>query len=304
MLAEITIMTKIQLGRGLLLTLCLATSLAIAGEQASVTSKPQVIDFWNGNKTAARQAYERDILEAVLKATESSHGPWRIQESRADYPKAEDEASVFRSKGHHLFVTVAGNKKLENEAKIVIPTPIMKGLLGYRIPIIGESDRAMFAKVNTEDDLRKLGLGIPETWADADLFRHNGYKVVERGDFDTLFERLARGEFDYVAFGANEVAGVFEDRAKQVGDLIVEPTLLLYYPFPLLIYVNPQEPELADRIGTGLNRIVDNGVLDRIFTSYYGDVVDQLNLKKRQLIVLENPLLPASMPPMNPDLAK
>lgn len=290
------------ISRSALCVLWLLAVTAEAGVESKPAAEPLVIDFWNGNRTQARQEYEREILQAVLDATKDTHGPWQIKEDVSDYPKAEDEGGVFRVKGHDLFVTVAGNKKLENEQKIVIPVPIMKGLLGYRIPIVREEDLQKFSKITSEKQLKKLRLGIPETWADADLFRHNGYKVVEKGDFDSLFKRLAAGEFDYVAFGANEIAGVYEDRAKHVEGLVIDDSLLIYYPFPLVFYIHPERQKLAERINAGLGEIKNNGTLDRIFQSYYGNIVEEQGLHKRKVIMLENPILPSEMKNLRPQL--
>lgn len=266
---------------------------AMTADAEQPVAEPLLIDFWSGNRTEARQNYERDLLKSVLDATTQTYGPWQLTENKSDYPKAQDEAGVFRAKGHHLFVTVAGNKKLANEDKIVVPIPIMKGLLGYRILIIREEDRETFAQITSAHQLKQLRLGIPETWADADLFRHNGFKVVERGSFDDLFDRLAAGEFDYVAFGANEIDDVYTNRAKAVDGLRIEDSLLVFYPFPLVFYVHPEKVELARRVQAGLQAISDNGTLDEIFARYYGSVIQSLHLEQRQQISLENPMLPS-----------
>ncbi len=260
------------------------------------------IKFWNANKTTSRQIYELEVLEAALKATRNRYGDWTLLEDKTDYPAAEDEASIFRVKGFDIFATVAGNLKLANEAKIIIPIPLMKGLLGYRILIIRESDREKFAAMTAAQQLKTLRLGIPNTWADAELFRYNGYSVVEKGSFDDLFVRLRDKEFDYVSFGANEVDGVFNGRAKLAGDLITESSLLLYYPFPLVFYVNPTNPLLAKRITSGLKTIARNGILDTLFKKHYGIFIDKLNLKNRHIIRLENPMLPQEMADFKPSV--
>ncbi len=285
-----------------LLAACCAAAMAFAADKpASAELKPATaIKFWNGNKTPSRQQYEREILDAVLTATEATKGPFSIVESREDYPLAEDEASVFRSKGFDIFGTVAGNQKLANEQKILIPLPLMKGILGYRILIVRKADAATFAAIKSAADLKKLRMGIPNTWADAGLFRHNGYPVVEKGSFDDLFQRLENNEFDYVTFGANEVTSVFTERAAKSGKLIVEPSLLVYYPFPLVFYVNPQQPALADRVTNGLQTISANGELDKIFNRFYGDLLGQLHVAKRTRITLENPILPKEMAGFKP----
>lgn len=260
------------------------------------------IKMWNGNKTESRQEYEREILGAVLKATSKVAGDMAVQEDLTDYPLAEDEASVFRTKGFDIFGTVAGNSKLAHEQKILIPLPLMKGLLGHRILIIRAADKNKFAALKSAQQLQQLRMGIPATWADAELFRQNGYPVVERGSFDELFERLENKEFDYVTFGANEVDGVFKARAAESGALIIEPSLLVYYPFPLVFYVNPANKQLAERVAQGLQLIAANGELDAIFQRYFGAELRALNLPARTKISLKNPILPAEMADFKPSI--
>lgn len=274
------------------------------GISASIANAAPVteISLWNGNKTESRQEYEREVLVAALAATSKTHGDWNLSIDNTDYPTAEDEASVFRTKGFDIFGTVAGNPKLASEKKILVPLPLMKGLLGYRILIIRAEDKEKFAAIKSANSLKKLRMGIPATWADAELFRKNGYQVIEKGSFDDVFTRLHKNEFDYVSFGANEVTGVFADRAASVGKLAIDQSLLVYYPFPLVFYVNPNNKALAERVILGLETITANGELDKIFNRYFGKDLAQLKLKERQVIELENPLLPAEMAEFKPGI--
>lgn len=259
------------------------------------------ISLWNGNKTQSRQVYEREVLEAALAATRSTHGRWELREDLTDYPRAEDEANIF-AKGIDIFGTVAGNPKFAVKKKIMVPHPIMKGILGYRLLIIRKADSEQFSAVKSAEGLRRLRMGIPATWADAALFRHNGYTVVEKGSFDELFQRLENNEFDYVTFGANEIADVFATRAAQSGELIVEPSLVVYYPFPLVFYVNPDNSALAERVRTGLEIIIGDGELDRLFNRHYGVQLTKLALRTRTRITLKNPLLPTELSNFKPSL--
>lgn len=278
------------------------------GSALAVTEEPQgspavtQIKLWNGNKTESRQHYEREILDSALKATTAAHGNYQLQEDLTDYPLAADEASVFRSKGFDIFGTVAGNAKLANEKKILIPVPLMKGLLGYRILIIRAADKEKFAAITSAQQLQQLRMGIPSTWADAELFRHNGYKVEEKGSFDDLFSRLENNEFDYVTFGANEVTGVFNERAAKSGKLMVDSSLLVFYPFPLVFYVNPDNKALAGRVTEGLQIISSNGERDKIFNRYFAADLKAVNLPSRTMIKLKNPILPSEMADFTPSL--
>ena len=154
---------------------------------AAAISNTTVVDLWNGNRSAIRQVYERKVLVAVLEATAEDWGPWVIEETLDEYP-GDDEALVFTEKGHDLFVTIAGNQKFKAGDMIVIPEPMTKNLLGYRIPIIREQDADIFSSITQEKDLQKLRHGIPLTWSDAVIFRHNGYEVVESGELDAIFD--------------------------------------------------------------------------------------------------------------------
>lgn len=260
-----------------------------------------MVDLWNGNRSQIRQVYEKEVLAAVLKATEEDFGPWEIKETLDEYP-GDDEALVFSEKGHDLFVTIAGNQKFEEGDMIVIPKPMTKNLLGYRVPIIREGDSELFENISNREEVQQLKHGIPETWSDAVIFRENGYQVVEDGDFDDIFVRLENDLFDYTAFGANEVMSVYENRASQREGLTIDQNILIFYPFPLVFYVNPDLSDLAVRVEEGMERISDNGELDSIFNRYYGDIVEKLNLNERILFELDNPLIPDEFRDLKPNL--
>lgn len=290
----------------ILFTFSLITVSCDGGETQSETTNTSIsdttmVDLWNGNRSQIRQVYEKEVLTAVLEATEKDFGPWSIKESLEEYP-GDDEALVFSEKGHDLFVTIAGNQKFEEDDMIVIPKPMTKNLLGYRVPIIREGDSELFENISKREELQQLSHGIPETWSDAVIFRENGYRVVEEGDFEDIFDRLENGLFDFTAFGANEVMTVYENRASHNEGLTIDQNILLFYPFPLVFYVNPDLPDLAERVEEGMERIIQNGELDSIFNRYYGDIVEKLSLNERILFELDNPLIPDEFRDLKPDL--
>jgi hypothetical protein len=229
-----------------------------------------------------------------VNVTNAEYGPVEVQVDNTDYPCAEDEANIF-TKGADVLVTVAGNVKFIDKQTLVIPQPLTKGLLGFRLLLVTDESLTKFAKIKQPQQLQQLSIGIPETWADADLFRHNGYKVVEQGSLDDLFLLLNNGTFDYVALGVNEIEEIFKHRALPIGGISIEPSLMLYYPFPLVFYVNPCNPILAERIEKGLKLIAINGEHATLFSQHHGDVAQRLNLRNRQIFTLTNPILPQNM---------
>ena len=252
------------------------------------------IDLWSGCRTTFRRVYEREVLEAALEATKDEYGNWVIVEHTQDY-HGDRESLTFREYGHDLFATIAGNRKMADERKIVVYTPIQNGLLGYRSLIIREEDRVKFSAIHCEEELKKLQVGIPDSWSDAEFFRCNGFNVVERGTYDDIFQRLHNREFDFTALGINEIHSVFLEKAEEVKGLAMVDHIMIYYPLPLLFYVNPDAPELAERIDKGMKIISENKTMDNIFISHNKDILDSLNLSGRKLIRLENPILPKEM---------
>lgn len=259
------------------------------------------IKLWSGNRTYIRQDYERMVLKAALEVTEKEYGLWKIEENSADLP-GDAESKVFSEKNYDLFVTIAGNQKFKNQEVFVIEKPLAKNLLGHRIPIINKKVSNQFHSEAAASDLKKLVHGIPETWSDVQIFEQNGYSVLEKGNLDGLFKRLSNEEFDYTAFGANEVLSVFQKRASKFDNLEIANGVLLYYPFPMVFYVNPNQKELADRLDMGLERIDKNGVQDSIFNSFYGTLIEDLKLNKRKIFKLENPFIPEAFKNLQPKI--
>lgn len=254
------------------------------------------LHFWNGNKSSVRQAYELSLLQRVINITSGEYGHADIAEDCTDYPRAEDEGNIFL-KGQDLCVTVAGNPKFQSGRFIPVYDPIMDGLLGHRLLIIREEDQADYSQCVTSAMLRKKVMGIPETWADAPLFRSNGYRVEERGSFDDVFHRLKAGEFDYVSLGANEVFPVFAEKAAGLGGLAIESSLRLYYPYALVFYVHPDQPQLAKRLREGLLTLRRSGEFGRMFQSYFRQLFIDADFHARTEIQLCNPALPTDLEP-------
>lgn len=273
------------------------------GKQSKSASKTDTlhVDFWSGNRSDIRQDYEREVLQAILKTTEKEYGQWSIKETKTEYP-GNQESQVFKEKNHDVFVTIAGNQKFKAGDFIMIKKPIAKNLLGYRIPIIKAENKDKINTAIQNSDIKQLVHGIPETWSDAGIFRHNDYAVSEEGDFDDIFERLNAENFDYTTFGANEIKGVYKNRASQQEGLVIEDSLMFFYPFPLVFYVNPEKSDLAKRLSNGLEKLEQEKALDSIFNNYYKTIVEDLKLKRRQVITLENPLIPEEFSKMKPDL--
>lgn len=259
------------------------------------------ITFWNGNKSAARQTYETEVLRQSLDVHKTSLTNYTINIDNTDYPVAEDESNIFLN-GCDVLVTVAGNQKFANRDKLIIESPICNGLLGHRLLIINKHAQVKFKQISNLQQLRKSTIGIPATWADADLFRKNQCKVHEKGLLEDVLNYVHSNQVDYATLGANEITTTLKQYTIVMPELVIENTLLIYYPLPLLFYVNANQPALAHQLQLGLNELINNGTLQDIFNRYHSEVVKKLNLPMRNKITLNNPYLPANLRNFCPQL--
>ncbi|WP_026376416.1 transporter substrate-binding domain-containing protein [Aestuariibacter salexigens] len=254
------------------------------------------IIFWNGNKSPTRQQYELDILRLALRSSSAGFADLHIVEDRQDYPEPEQEGAILLNSAD-VCVTVAGNPKFLPDTYIPIHIPLMKGLLGHRLLIIRDAEQPVFADLSSIEALRGKTAGIPATWADATLFRHNHCLVDEYGQLQDVMNRLADGHCDYVALGANEIHDVFDQLSDYTESLVIESTLRLYYPYALVFYVSPRREELAIAIQQGLQTALLDGAFDKLFHAHNQACLASADLSHRREIALVNPLLPKEIMP-------
>ncbi|MFT6328552.1 MAG: hypothetical protein ACJAYN_000477 [Bermanella sp.] len=261
--------------------------------------KEKKIHFWNGNKSATRRNYEKQLLTLCLQEAGITDADIIVDE--CDYPVAEDEGNVF-SNGCDLLVSVAGNQKFSGKPTTIIEIPVCRGVLGHRLLVIPQKQAEYFANINNIHQLQQMTIGIPATWADADLFRHNGFTVSEKGSLDELFMRLLDREFDYIALGANEIESIFEQFNGEKKGLLLEPTILIYYSLPLVFYIHPHRQDLVSIIKSGLTTAIANGKHESLFEEHHPDLINRLALRTRTAFRLTNPYLPSQLKNFRPKL--
>ena len=84
--------------------------------------------------------------------------------------------------------------------------------------------------------------------------------------------------------------------------MLLDPHLLIVYPFAGFFYVAPENTELAAAIQTGFERVIDDGSYQRlveeaIMTPW---LRRQLNLRLRRILVLQNPEAADVLADVNP----
>ncbi len=237
--------------------------------------------------------YKYQVLQLILEKTEKTDGPFKIQAPQQELPQARDFEMV--KQGYVDVILTSTSKEREQELH-PIRIPFEKGLYGYQIFIINESDQPKFSAVRTPADLQKLWAGQNEVWPDTQILRANGYNVVATSGYRELFSMLKERRFDYLRRCVHEPWRELRD--MNMPGLVVETDLVIHYPTPGYIFTSKANLKLADRLERGFRMALEDGSFDRLFYNHpdMKEALGRADLKKRRIFELQNPLLPEETP--------
>jgi hypothetical protein len=236
-----------------------------------------------------------DAYTSVLLQHALSYSPEKKYQTKpfgADIPKGRNFDLMANHQG--IDVVDAGSTLDRENHYLAIHFPLLKGLYGWRIALVRQSDKSMFSDITNFEQLKQLQPGQFHTWSDTKVLQANGIKVVTGSDYEGLFGMLARGRFDYFPRSVLEVYYEFE--AHQHLDLIIEPEVFIHYPTAFYFYVSKDNLTLAADIKKGLETALLDGSFNRLFNTHFGEVVANMKRSKRRIIEIPNPLLTAATP--------
>ena len=170
-----------------------------------------------------------------------------------------------------------------------IRVPVFRGLIGYRILMIRDTDQERFSQVKSIVDLHGTPLGLGIQWSDVPIMRDAGFNVVEM-PYTSLFKALAAGRFDAVSRAAHEIGPELMIVKAKLPRLTEEKSLVIAFRQASYFFVAKNDQRLAGVIRQGLLNAYDDGS----FMDYFDNspVVQRarqiLDEKGRRLIWLEN----------------
>jgi hypothetical protein len=278
-------------GRGALLGL-----LFLIGGQAQGDEPMRYVYHPPESPMDKRYSYQWKMLETALARTTTTHGAYTM-EPALQMTEKRQEFELRNATGKLTVMYLDTTPEFERDL-IAVHLPVDKGLVGYRVCLIRNEDRPMFAAIESLDDLRKLKFGVGADWIDVGILRANRFEVVTGSSYDGLFEMLLHKRFDVFSRGANEVASEYEQRKASMPNLGLEDTICLYYPTVMYFWFSKTKEgaRLAARVEAGMRLMIDDGTYDRIFTEFYGATIEQLGLKHRKLFRIANPFLGPETP--------
>lgn len=241
-----------------------------------------------------RNDYFISLLQLALDKTRDEYGDYQLEPSPE--PMNQGRAISQLAIGEQIDVIWSMTSRLRENQLRPIRIPLLKGLMGYRIFVIRAEDEVWFRTLRTLDQLRDLRVGQGHDWPDADILRANGFRVETSTDYETLFQMLQAGRFDFMPRAVNEPWE--EVHARKELNLTVENTLLLYYPTANYFFVNKDNDALAKRLEKGLELAIADGSFDQLFNRHpiNAFALEHARLNQRRMLKLENPLLPMATP--------
>jgi hypothetical protein len=238
-----------------------------------------------------RYDYYWELLAQSLKITEPDFGPYTLRQ--AAQPMSERRGlEELKSGSGSITVLVHGNVADYEQELLPIRFPLDKGLLGYRVFLIRAEAQPQLDHVKGLDELRGHTIGQGQGWGDVTILKQAGLTVVEGGAYEGLFGMLAAGRFELFSRGVVEVGEELARQKSEHPEIALEKRLLLHYPLARYFYVtrSPSGEALARRITEGLERMLRDGSFERMFQSFKAPFEQQVGLRSRLLIEIDNPL--------------
>lgn len=276
----------LQMARACLIGLLLASA---------VSAKPVVTYPRPESLADERASYPIALLKLSLR---KAGDPYRLAASAVRMQQGRSLRLLEQGKGIDLLWTVTSRAR--EQAFLPVRIPIDRGLIGWRLLLIRQQDRALFAPRTSAAALAGLRAGQGHDWPDTEVLRANGLSVTTSTSYERLFKMLQLGHVQYFPRAVTEVWDELDAHTEQ--PLEVAAGVVLHYPEALYFFVNKSNTALAAAIEKGLRIAIADGTMEALFQQYFGAAIARADLQRRTIVTLSNPLLPAATPLAEPAL--
>jgi len=296
--------SKVDLGKALARALCLVVGLwtgpASHAQPASAPAKARMeYRYWDWGATPKRDDYQFALLTLALDKTVKDYGPYQLTRVVKSYSTSRLRREINR--GEVVNVHAGPWRPLETsedklpERSLRVGIPILKDLLGYRRLLIRRDDLGRFKGIRHAEELKELTVGQAKGWVDVEIYRHNGYRVNDTPTPASLFDMLAKKRIDYIPISLMDTDTALDTRPELAGQLMLLPDITIYFPLPIIFYVNIHEPRLAERLEAGLNLARQDGSFERLFKSSFAHELQLIRDGSPRRFMLANPFVPKEL---------
>lgn len=236
-----------------------------------------------------REYYYKDVLTLALEKTKPTYGDYKVME----VPAMNQLRDAFAI-GQEIYLNYVINENYEdkflNSNVAFIEFPLDFGLTGIRICFVNPKLKDEIKKVEDIAQLKKYSIGQGMGWADTEILRHNGFKVIAMQNYDGLFKMTATGRVDLFCRGVNELPKEVES-FKAINNLTYDESFAIIYPLPRFFIINKKNTLLKRRIEEGLLIAYKDGSLIKLFQKHHAKSIAFAKLNQRKIFRLDNPLI-------------
>ena len=201
-----------------------------------------------------------------------------------------------------LTVGVYGAGAALNEHLHPIEIPVAGGILGLRAGWAYREELPALATIQEVSDLQDIVLLQGLGWSDVEIFDAAGLRTYTARP-EELFRLVDNRRVQLFPRGIAELEDEEPVVHASTSHTVLDPHLLIAYPFAGFFYVDPDNQRLAHAIRSGFERAIEDGsyqeLIDQtVFTPW---LKKHLNLAHRKVLVLDNPSAAEVFSAVNPD---
>lgn len=274
-----------------IILLLYAVCLCASAEQGSVRIQAPQSEF------DASHDYFRSLIELALSksAVDGKKMPL-IELTMAPYMVQLRALEELRA-GRLIDIYWAGTSIERERALRAIPIPLVKGLLGFRVFAMHKSRRPLLAKARDLKGLKNLTFCQGAHWPDTDIMLSAGLSVQPSSVYENMFRKVVGRRCDAFPRGVHEGFSEVEARQELYSGLELYTDTILYYPFPMFLFVNKSNQVLARRLQVGLELAISDGSFDEHLkthpvTRHLFPLESWIN---SNYIKIDNPFLPSTL---------
>ena len=200
-----------------------------------------------------------------------------------------------------LTVGVYGAGAALNQHLQPIEIPVAGGILGLRVGWTYREELPALATIQNTTDLQDIVLLQGLGWSDVEIFDAAGLRTYTARP-EELFRLVDNRRVQLFPRGIAELEDEEPVVRAATNRTVLDPYLLIAYPFAGFFYVDPNNQRLAHAIRSGFERAMADGsyqeLIDQaVFTPW---LKKHLNLANRKVLVLDNPSAPEVLSAVKP----
>lgn len=269
-----------------LLVLCIP----LFADMAKASTQPLIITHKLPElNSEERVLHEVEILQLALDKTVAEFGPYELR-GIPPMNRARTLAALSHNVYPNLILQMSYEDELAEQDKLAfIPFPLDRGALSYRICFMRDTIKKSIVDLTRITQLQHYSFGSGIGWADTKILRHNNLSVVESGTVVSLFRMTKAGRIDLFCRGPMEF--FYEQQDPNSLGLTSDSHLALYYPLPKFFFAHKDNQAALDRVQKGLEIAYQDGSFNNLWSKRHITALTRAQLKQRNLIKLENPLI-------------